>query len=105
MPRAKWTHEEIAELKQKLEGSLHATEEEHPDIKPLPPMDEEEAKNMLYVLFRAAAERLLSESESLLLGQLLAAYRMAVEARMLGRKGRYFVVSEEEIRLMQGDSE
>jgi hypothetical protein len=37
-----------------------------------------------------------------MLGQLLAAYTMAVEARMLGRKGgRYMVISEERLRQMQ----
>lgn len=100
--RSEWTHEEIADLKRKLESSLLATEREHPDIRPLPPMDEEEARGMLQGFFSAATERLLTESESVMLGQLLAAYTMAVEARMLGRKGgRYMVISEEKMRLMQ----
>jgi hypothetical protein len=65
-------------------------------------MDEEEAKGLLHDFFSAATERLLTESESVMLGQLLAAYTMAIEARMLGKKGRYMVISEERLRQMQG---
>jgi hypothetical protein len=102
MTRSEWTHEELSELKRKIESSLRATERKYPDIRPLPPMDEEEARDLLHEFFSAAAERLLAESESVMMGQLLAAYAMAVEARMLGmKKGRYMVLSEEQLRSMQ----
>jgi hypothetical protein len=60
MTRSEWTHEEIAALKRKVERSLRATEREYPDIRPLPPMDEEEAKGLLHDFFSVAAERLLA---------------------------------------------
>lgn len=95
--KAQYTHEELAELKRTLSESLSRTEEEYPDARPLPPMEEEEARDMLLTLVGAAKQRPITADEAFLFGQLVAAYRMAIEARMLGRKGRYYVLSESQI--------
>jgi hypothetical protein len=44
-----------------------------------------------------AAERALDRDECFLFGQLLNVYRMSIEARMLGKRGRYFVLSEADV--------
>jgi hypothetical protein len=100
-----YTHEELDELKRGLEERLGRTEREYPEARPLPPMDQEEAHEMLQTLLATAAQRALTRTESFLAGQLLASYRMAIEARMLGRRGRYYVLSESDLdKLMRGDA-
>ena len=66
-------------------------------------MGEDEAKDLLIGLMQIAATRMLTENESFFCGQLLAAHRMAVEARMLGRRGRYYVISGEEFDRLAGE--
>ncbi len=93
-----YTHEELATLRRDLKEKLDRTEFENPGVRPLPPMGEDEAKDLLLDLTWTQTERVLTEAEGFLVGQLLAAYRMAIEARMLGRRGdRYFVVSETDL--------
>lgn len=101
--REPYTHDELRDLRRQLEISLADCEREQPDIRPLPPMDEEEAKELLVALTSTATTRLLSHSESFFIGQLIAAYRMAVEARMLGKAGRYYVVHEGDLKRMRED--
>lgn len=61
-------------------------------------MDEETAHDLILALGETAAERLLTADEAFLLGQLLASLRMAIEARMLGKRGRYYVISEAQFK-------
>jgi hypothetical protein len=96
--RTEYTHEQLAALKLQLERELTSIEGEEPSAQPLPPTTEEESKDLLLALMQTASQRLLTPAESFLAGQLLVTYRMAVEARMLGKKnGRYFVISEDDI--------
>ena len=97
--RDRWTHEELADLRRELEAELVQTERENPGVRPLPPMTEDEARGLLLDLVWTAKGRILTNAEAFMAGQLIAAYRMAVEARMLGRRGgRYFVIGEEELK-------
>lgn len=98
-----WTHEELAELRRQIEEDLAETERQNPGIRPLPPMSENEARDTLLALLQVSEFRRLSPVESFTAEELLAAYRMAVEARMLGKtRGRYYVINEADIeRLMK----
>jgi hypothetical protein len=96
-----YTHEELADLKSKLTAHLTDVEQEFPDARPLPAMTEEEAGELLITLVQTSTTRTLTREEVFLMGQLLTTYRMAIEARMLGRKGRYFVVGEKDIERMR----
>lgn len=93
MRRPPYTHEELGELKSKLAAHLRDVEEEFPDARPLPAMTEEESGDLLVTLVQTSVTRTLSQAEVFMVGQLLSNYRMAIEARMLGRRGRYFVVT------------
>jgi hypothetical protein len=95
--KSPWTHEELGAMKRRLAERCNQTEERRPNIRPVPPMTEAEAAELLQALAETALARVLTEDEVFLHGQLLAAYRMAVRASMLGRKGRYYVLSEEDI--------
>jgi hypothetical protein len=93
-----YSHEDLAALKNRLEEELRDVEREYPEVRPLPPMDEEEAKALLMDLMDIACIRVLTSNENFLVGQVLAAYRMAIEARMLGKAhGRYYVINEEDL--------
>lgn len=92
-----WTHEELEEMKNRLEASINRTEAENPNIRPLPPMALDEAKDLLLALADTATVRVLTEDESFLHGQLVAAFGMAVRAATLGHRGRYYVISEQDI--------
>lgn len=48
-----------------------------------------------------ATMRMLTEAEAFIGGQLLAQFQHATRATMLGKKGRYYVISEEEIERAQ----
>lgn len=70
---------------------------EHPEAKGLPPMTDDEARELLQHLLGVAEKRALSFEEGFLAGQLVASFEMAVRATALtGRKGRYWVISEEQ---------
>jgi len=92
-----YTHEELAEMRTRLSNSIQQAEHDNPGARPLPPMLEQDARDLLLELTKIAVERLLTSSESFMAGQLLAVYRMAIEARMLGHHGRYYVVSEADV--------
>jgi hypothetical protein len=91
-----YTYEELAELKHQLSSKIKSYERET-QSRPLPPMEEEEALVLLTCFIDTATERLLTGDEAGMMGQLLATHKMAVEARMLGKKGRYFVVSQADV--------
>ncbi len=87
-------------MKSRLEEQIGRTEADHPNIRGLPPMALDEAKDLLLALGDTATVRVLTEDEAFLHGQLIASYGMAVRAATLGRKGRYYVISEEDIARM-----
>jgi len=91
-----WTYEELERMKQSLSASLDQTEKDRPNIRPLPPLSEEEAIDLLNVLIGTAHRRTLTEDEAFLHGQLLSCFRMAVRADSLGRKGRFFVLRQDD---------
>lgn len=76
---------------------MAATEAEYSNARPIPALSEDESREQIDALLDIAAERALTNDECFLFGQLLAQYRMSIEARMLGRKGRYYVLSEEDV--------
>ena len=84
-------------MKIRLQERIDRTEAEHPDVRPLPPMTLNEAKELLLAVAEAATARPLTDDEGFLHGQLVAAFGMAVRAETLGRPGRYYVISEEDI--------
>jgi hypothetical protein len=98
--RLPWTLEELSSIQQRLGESMARTEESDPDIRPLPPMTEEETKEMLLAFFETATIRTLTADEATMCGQLLCNFRMAVRAAMAGRKGRYFIFGEDELARM-----
>ena len=97
-----YSREELAALRKRLEEQLGDLERDYPEVRPLPPMDEEEAKALLLGLMETATIRLLTVDESFLAGQLLSAFRMAVQAGMLGKRGRFFVIEEEALDRLMG---
>jgi len=99
--RPPWTFEELkavaGPLREKIDVEGIACELENPDARPLPPMTVEEAREMLICLVERGANRQLTRPEMFLHGQLLACFEMAVRAETLGKPGRYFVISEQQI--------
>ena len=91
------TQDEVEALIPKLEADLAEIEAEQEDARPLPAMTLSESQDRLLRLIGAATTRPLTGSEQFIAGQLLACYRMAVQAEMLGKKGRYFVIGEDDI--------
>jgi hypothetical protein len=100
-----YSHEELTDLRRRLGTRIEEHERENPNIRPLPPMTVEEAKEFILAFADAAATRVLTTDEVTLIGQGLAVYKMAVEAEMLKRKGRYFVLSEEDLERMMKSKE
>ena len=93
----------LAELRAmipRLEAGLAEIESEFPNARPVPPLAADEVLELLHGLMGAAASRSLTRDEIFLHGQLLCSYKMAVQAETLGKKGRYFVVSEEDLHRM-----
>ncbi len=97
------THEELQRLIPRLEKSIEDIVAEQPhEVRGLPPMTVEECESYFYGLTDIAAQRPLTQAECFMHGQLMCCYRMAIQAEMLGKKGRYFVFSEDEIRKKLG---
>lgn len=90
--------EHLPELSNKLKKEIEEIEEEDERIRPLPPMTTDECLELLFRLVEIAKIRTFDCFESTLFGQLLANYRMAVQAETLGKRGRYYVMSEEDIQ-------
>jgi len=95
--RKPWTPAELKALLPTIEARLQATEEAYPDVRPVSPLTEDETRELLNNLFELATTRMLSKTETFLGGQLLAQYKQAIWAHMLGKKGRYYVISEEDL--------
>lgn len=104
MKHIPWTHEELQAAIPKLEKGLDqivAEEaEQGNEVKPLPAMTFEECREYFDRIMDIASERPLTKSECFIHGQLLCCFEMAVRAEMLGKKGRYFVFSQESIEQM-----
>lgn len=100
-----WTLKELTDLQKELNVFIEKTMEERPGVRPLPPMLEDESRDLLLSLTEASRARLLTDDEIFMIGQLLSVYRMAVEARMLKKPGRYYVISEAQINGMLKGSE
>jgi hypothetical protein len=98
MSRPMLTREELDAILPPLKRSIAATEAEHPEARPLPPMTAEECLERFERLMDAAATRPLTLAECFLHGQLLACYRHAIRAETLGHEGRFFVIPEDDIR-------
>jgi hypothetical protein len=100
--KSPWTIEELDGLKRRLEKSINGMEKAEPGLRGLPPMAEDEVREMLLAFLETAATRPLTRDEASLCGQLLCQFRMAVQAQILGRKGRYYVFSEDQINKLMG---
>lgn len=99
-PRTPWTHEQINEFLPQLKADLAKEEAANPNMRPLPPMTVEECKNLFFRLINIVSTRSLTHEECCIMGQLLAVFQGAVRAETLGHKGRFFVLSEEDINRM-----
>ncbi len=104
--RSAWTHEELGAMLKTTREIVEQTEAEHPDARGLPPLTEDEARDLLlFGLIETAKKRALTEAECFMCGQLLAAFRMAILAQKLGRPpGRYYVISEADIEKLSSGS-
>ncbi len=89
-----WTHEELEALIPIIDQKLKIIEE---DFKPLPPLTKEECLEYFTRFYNIANTRALALHETFLMGQLLSCFEHAIKAEMLGKKGRYIVMSEDEI--------
>lgn len=98
MPKLPWTREELDQLIPKIEAQISEIEDTRDGpVKPLPVMTLEECMRFFLRMLDVAKRRALSDDECFLMGQLLACYRMAVRADMLGKQGRFYVVAEDDI--------
>ena len=99
--RIPWTRDQLDELIPEIQQELDDIEKDfEEEVNPIPPLTADEAAEYIMRLLGAAKERLLTDHECFLHGQLLSVFKMAIQAETLGHKkagGRYFVVSEEEI--------
>lgn len=98
--RPPWSLEELQQLLPRVRATIEEMEADCPGVRPVPPLAVEETLNLLLSLFGQAVERPLTNEESILGGQLLAQFQQAVTAETLGKRGRYYVLSEEQIRQM-----
>lgn len=98
-----YTREELQSLIPQLKKKMDDIAAEQPhEVRPLPTMNIEECKDYFFRLMDIAAERPLTQAECFIHGQLLSCFQMAVKAEMLGKKGRYFVFGEDEIKNLMG---
>lgn len=100
MGKLPWSVEEIERVAPKIRADLKKYELENPDVKLLPPMTVEEATDFFLRYLNTATERPLTTAETLILSQLLSCYKQAVRAETMGKKGRYIVLSEDDINSM-----
>lgn len=91
------SQEEVDQLLPRLAAAIERVEADDPTARALPPMTVGECLERFYGLMDTAATRPLTLEECRLHGQLLSVYMQAVRAEVLGRKGRYFVMSEEDL--------
>jgi len=96
--RSPWTHEELSAMLRSTRQHIEQTEAAYPEARGLPPLTEDEARELLFFLVETGRERTLTEAELFLHGQLLAAFKMAILAQKLGKPpGRYYVIAEADI--------
>ncbi len=101
--RPPWTHEELDAMLRSTREHIAQTEAAYPEARGLPPLTEDEARDLLFFLVETGRERILTEAECFLHGQLLAAYKMAIMAQKLGKPpGRYYVIAEADIPRLTG---
>jgi hypothetical protein len=99
MEHIPWTKAELDKLIPIARAKLDRMVEEAPfTLKPLDPMTVEECEEYFRRLMDLATERLLTPQECCIHGQLLAVYKMACRAELLKLKGRYYVISEKEMK-------
>ena len=100
--RIPWTLEELQAALPAVEDSLDTAEavcrEAGFEPRPLPVLSTEECLEFFGRILDSACGSPLSPASRFLFEQLLATYRMAVLAEALGKKGRYYVFSEEDLR-------
>jgi hypothetical protein len=100
-----WTQAELDELLPSLDARIATIESLSPNFRPLPPMTVEEALGRFAALFDIAGKRPLTDDERFLGEQLLSVFAMAVRAETLGKKGRYFCMSQEQVEMeLRGDA-
>ena len=97
MKRIPWTHEELQAMIPKVAAELQEIESQQPGIKPIPPLAKQECMEYLYGLLDIASRRALTKEECCLLCQLMAQFEQAILAERLGKKGRFYVIPEDEI--------
>ena len=95
--RSPYSHQELADMNASLKAQIEQTEQEHPEVRALPPMSEPEARELLMSWIATARHRQITEGEAFLMEQLLSAFGMACRAEVLGYKGRYYVISEDRL--------
>lgn len=106
MPRKQFTIAElqelfrgrIAELTTNVTSRIEQYEAEDPNLRPLPPMTRKESFEMILHCLSLAHKRELTDDECAIFAQLIAVFEQAVRAETLGYKGRYFVMSEDQIK-------
>jgi len=104
--RFPYTRAQLDAMIPKIEAQLKEEEayaEEAGTINGMPPMTKEECVDYLGRLVDVGKERLLTRKECFMHGQLLAVFEQAIMAEMLGKKGRYFVISEDQIAKLTGE--
>lgn len=84
-----------------IEALAAAIRERYQAARPLPPLTAEECLAHLDGLIELAGTRPLTRDEQFLLGQLHSQLRQAVRAEMLGKQGRYYVISEADLDRLQ----
>ncbi len=95
--RRPYRREELDRLIPRLDRQIAATEADWPDARPLPPMTILECLDYGRRLMDIAGERALTPEECFLHGQIPAVLVSAARAEALGYRGRYLVISEEDI--------
>lgn len=102
MDQQPYTREEIDRMLPAFDGSedprLAEIQAEHPDARPLPPLSVQECQGYFYRLAELASRRPWTLRECFLHGQLLSVFQQAVRAETLGYTGRFFVLSEDDLR-------
>jgi hypothetical protein len=102
MDRIPWTHEELQALIPACKEEMSQIEEEEfadsgTRIKPLPPLTKNECLDYFWRLTKVAEQRPLTREETFVHSELVAQFEQAVLAERMGYKGRYYVVSQEQI--------
>lgn len=97
MVRQPYTLDEIRGLLPKLEKELDEYEKQD-NVRPLPLMNIEEARELAFQLIDAAEQKPLTREQALLFSQLLCSYEMAVRADMMQPGKRCLVVTEDQLQ-------